>query len=138
AHQRIAVGVHAGGGDAEQDVAGSDVAARQDRAALDGADRKTGEIVIAAAVDPRHLSSLAADQRAAGLPAALGDAFDDLGTDLRVELAGGEVVEKEQRLGALHDQVVDRHGDQVDADGAVQTGLDRDLDLGADAVVGGD
>ena len=33
-----------------------------------------------------------------------------------VKLAGGEVVEEEQRLGALHDEVVDAHGDQVDAD----------------------
>ena len=55
-----------------------------------------------------------------------------------IELAGGEVVEEEQRLRALHDEIVDRHGDEVDADGVVQAGLDRDLDLGADAVVGGD
>ena len=35
-----------------------------------------------------------------------------------IELAGGEVVEEEQRLGALDDDVVDAHGDEVDADGA--------------------
>ena len=55
-----------------------------------------------------------------------------------IELAGGEVVEEEQRLGALHHEIVDRHGDEIDADGVVEAGLDRDLDLGADAVVGGD
>ena len=55
-----------------------------------------------------------------------------------IELAGGEVVEEEQRLGALHHQVVDRHRDEIDADRVVHAGLDRDLDLGADAVVGGD
>ena len=55
-----------------------------------------------------------------------------------IELAGGEVVEEEQRLRALHHEIVDRHGDEVDADGAVDAGLDGDLDLGADAVVGRD
>ena len=55
-----------------------------------------------------------------------------------VELAGGEIVEEEQRLGALHDEVVDAHRDEVDADRVVDAGLDRDLHLGADAVVGGD
>ena len=57
---------------------------------------------------------------------------------LRVERAGGEIVEEEQRLGALHDEVVDAHGDQVDADRVEDAGLDGDLQLGADAVGGGD
>ena len=55
-----------------------------------------------------------------------------------VELAGGEIVEEEQRLGALDDQVVGAHRDQVDADAVVPAELDRQLELGADAVVGGD
>ena len=55
-----------------------------------------------------------------------------------IELAAGEIVEEEQRLRALHHEVVDRHGDEIDADGVVPAGLDRDLDLGADAVGGGD
>ena len=55
-----------------------------------------------------------------------------------VELAGGEIVEEEQRLGALHDEVVDAHRDEVDADRVVHAGLDGDLELGADAVGGRD
>ncbi len=39
--------------------------------------------------------------------------------DIDVQLAGGVVVEKEQRLGALHHDVVGAHGDQVDADRVV-------------------
>ena len=31
-----------------------------------------------------------------------------------------KIVEEEQRLGALHDQIVDAHGDKVDADRVVQ------------------
>ena len=63
---------------------------------------------------------------------------DDRRALIRVELAGGEIVEEEQRLGALHDQVVDAHGDEVDADRVVPAGVDGDLQLGADAVIGRD
>ena len=58
--------------------------------------------------------------------------------DRRIELAAGEIVEKEQRLGALHHEIVDRHGDKIDADRVVAAGLDGDFDFGADAVIGGD
>jgi hypothetical protein len=85
----------------------------------------------------RHLRCFAADERRAGLPAALGDAGDDGGGDRHLELAGGVIVEEKQRLGALHDEVVDAHGDEVDADGVVNAGLDGDAQLGADAIVGG-
>ena len=57
---------------------------------------------------------------------------------MRVELAGRRIVEEEQRLGALHDDVVDAHGDKVDPDGVEDARLDGDAQLGADAVVGGD
>ena len=119
-------------------IACGDIGPRQQRAALGGANRKAGEIVIAVLVEARHFRGLAADQRAAGFAAALGDAGNDRGGGLGVELAAGKVVQEEQRLGALHDEVVDRHRDQVDADAAMQAGLDRDLHLGADAVGGGD
>ena len=54
------------------------------------------------------------------------------------ELPGGEIVEEEQRLGALDDDVVDAHRDEIDADRVVDAGLDGDLHLGADAVIGRD
>ena len=57
---------------------------------------------------------------------------------LHVELAGGVIVEKEQRLGALHHDVVDAHRDQILADAVKAPRLDGDLELGADAVGGGD
>ena len=114
------------------------VGAGQRLVALHRADGEAGEVVVALGIHARHLGRLAADQRAAGLPAALGDAGDDLARGVDVELAGGEIVEEEQRLGALHHQVVDAHGDEVDADAVVLAGLDGDLQLGADAVGGGD
>ncbi|MHC2800765.1 hypothetical protein ACVMII_000511 [Bradyrhizobium diazoefficiens] len=112
--------------------------ARQQRTALGGADGKAAEVIVAVLVEAWHLGGLAADQGTAGFPAAIGDAGDDRGGRLRIELAAGEIVEEEQRLGALHHEVVDAHGDQIDADAAMQAGFDRDLDLGSDAVGGGD
>ncbi len=51
-----------------------------------------------------------------------------------VERGGGEIVEEEKRLGALHDEVVHAHRDKVDANRRVLAAFDGDLELGADAV----
>ena len=56
----------------------------------------------------------------------------------RVELPGRVIIEEEQGFGALDDQVVGAHRDQVDSDPAVTAGLDRQLELGPDPVVRGD
>ena len=66
--------------------------------------------------------------------AALGDAPHDGGDALGHDLAARDVVGHEQRLGAAHDDVVDDHADQVEADGVVHVQRLRDGDLGADAV----
>ena len=110
---------------------------RQQRAALGRAHGETGEVVIAPGIKARHFRRLAADQRAARLAAALGDALDDGDADLGRELSGGEVVEEEQGLRALDDDVVDAHGHEIDADRVVDARVDGDLHLGADAVIGG-
>ena len=55
-----------------------------------------------------------------------------------VELRAGEIIEEEERLGALDDQVVGAHRDQVDADAVMAAAVDGELELGADAVIGGD
>ena len=84
------------------------------------------------------LGGLAADERAARLLAAGGDALDDVGGDVDVEPLAHEVVEEEQRLGALHEDVVDAHRDEVDADRVVAVERERELELGAHAVGAGD
>src|SRR4029079_11440884 len=50
------------------------------------------------------------------------------------QLPGREIVEKEQRLGTLHEDVVDAMIDEIDADRIVLVGEKCDLQLGADAV----
>ena len=103
-----------------------------------GANREAREIVIAVLVEARHLGGLAADQRATGFAAAFGDTCHDRGRGLGIELAAGEIVQKEQRFRALNHEVVDRHGHEIDADTAMDAGVDRDLDLGPDAIGGRD
>ena len=80
------------------------------------------------------LGGLAADQRAACLLAAGGDALDDIRGDGDVETLADVIVEEEQRLGALHENVVDAHRDEVDADRVVARERERELELGPDAV----
>ncbi len=62
---------------------------------------------------------------------------DDGGHLVGVDLARGDVVEHEQRLGPHADEVVDAHGDQVDADRPVATGVAGDDHFGAHPVGGG-
>ena len=130
--------MRAGRGEADENIARFNVLAGQQRAALRRANGKAGQIIIAARIKPRHFRRLAADQCAAGLPTALCDAFDNLRALVRIKLAGGEIVEEEQRLRPLHDKVVDAHGDKVDADRRMQAGFDGDFDLCSNAVIGCD
>ena len=62
--------MHAGGGKADDRIACGNVRARQQLAALGGADGKAGEVVVVVRVEAGHFRGLAADQRAAGLAAA--------------------------------------------------------------------
>src|SRR5690606_8931704 len=56
------------------------------------------------------------------------------GGHVHVQLAGGVVVEEEQRLGAAHHQVVHAHGDQVLSDAVMPVQVQGQAQLGAHAV----
>ena len=101
---------------------------------LDHPDDEAGEVVVVLGVGPRHLRGLAADQRAGELGAGPREAGDDLLDLAGVHPAERDVVEEEQRHGPLDQDVVDAVGDEVVADGVVDAGEDRHLDLRADAV----
>ena len=110
---------------------------RQERAALRRAERKTGEIKIACGVEAGHFGGFAAREHAAGLPASFRDPRDDACAVSGAELAGRVVIEKQQRLGALGQEVVHTHGHQVDANRIKEASLDSDLQFSAHAVGGG-
>ena len=84
------------------------------------------------------LGGFPADERRAGLDAALRHAAHDLGDFLRHVFAAGDVIQEKQGLRAHADDVVDAHGHGVDADGIVLVHEDGQLDLGAAAVGAGD
>ena len=126
--------MHAGRCKSDHHVARRDIAARQQVVAAHRADGEAGKVVVAGLIHAGHFRGLTADQRADALRGTGGNAFDHHRSDRRIELAAGEVVEEEQRLGPLHHEVVDRHGDEIDADRIVTRRFDRDFDLGADAV----
>ena len=65
------------------------------------------------------LGSLAADEGGAGLHAALCHTGNNLGDFFRDVLAAGNVVQEEQGTGTAADNVVDAHGNTVDANGVV-------------------
>ena len=60
--------------------------------------------------------------------------LDDLLGDGRRQAPGREVVEEEERRGALHEDVVDAVVDEIVADGVVPVRQERHLQLRADAV----
>ena len=97
AGEGVAVGVEAVGGQADEDVADLDVLAGDDVVAVDGADDGAGEVVLAVGVEAGHLGGFAADEGATVGAAGFAEALDDGLDGGVVELAGGEVVEEEER-----------------------------------------
>ena len=134
AGERVAVGVEAGGGQSDEDVAGLDSFAGDHLVAVDSANNEAGEIVFAIGVEAGHLGGFATDEGDGVGAAGLGHAGDDALSDLRVEAAAGEVVEEEEGRGTLDGDVIDAMVDEVGADGGVQAQLEGDFELGADAV----
>ncbi len=127
-----------GRGEADDGISRARAPPIDDAVALDDAHAESGEVVVALRVHAGHFRGLAADQRAARQDAALGDAGDDAFRDVHREASGRVVVEEEEGLRALDDDVVRAHGDEVLADAVVQSGVDREPQLGADAVGAGD
>ncbi len=138
AHERVAVRVEPRRGEAEHDVARADPRAVHDPRALDDADGEARQVVLTGGVQVGELRGLAADEGAAREPAAGDDALHDRLDARRVKTRGADVVEEIEGLGAVDEDVVDAHGDEIDADRVVAVGEERDLELAADAVGGGD
>ena len=135
AHQRIAVGMHARAGQPDQHMARGNSVTRQLLAALNRAYAKSSEVIIASCIHARHFRRLAADQRAARLLAAISDARNHTLCNPVFELSSGKIIEEEQRFCALHDQIIDAHCNQINADRVVAIMVNREFDLGSDAVI---
>ena len=134
AGQRVAVGVQSRRTHGDEHVAIADLVRAEEAISLDDAHGRGGNVVLFRVHDAGVLRGLAAEQSAACLDAAFGNALDDLGDLLRNDLAHRNVVLEEQRLGAADHEVIDAHGDQVDADGVVLVHRLGDGELRAHAV----
>ena len=134
AHERVAVGVDAARRQAEDDVALAHELGADHLGTVDDAHHEAGEVVVVRRHDAGVLGHLAAHQRAAAHAAAVGDTRDDRGDRFGLELADCHVIEEEQRLGAHDHDVVDAHGNEVLANGAVAVEQLGDRKLGAHAV----
>ena len=64
----------------------------------------------------------------------VGDASDDRLGDVDVELRGREIIEEEERPRPHRGDVVHAHRHEIDADGVMHPGRERDLELRPDAV----
>lgn len=122
----------------EDDIARGNGRPGQNAAALHRSHRKAGKIIIPVGVKSRHFRGFTADQRTPGLPASGGNPADDRPRLFHGEPGGGIIIQEEQGLSALDHQVVDAHGDQVDADRVVPITRDGQLQLGADTIGRGD
>ncbi len=134
AGERVAVGVQTARREAQHDVALLHHLGQDHLGPVDDAHAEAAQVVVVGVHDAGVLGRLAADERAARLQAALGDAAHDGRDVLGLDVADGDVVEEEQRLGARGEQVVGAHGHQVDAHGVVAAEQLGELELGAHAV----
>ena len=134
ADQGEAVAVDAGGGNADQDVAGGDLLSGDQVLPVHDADRETGQVILILGIKAGHFRRLAADQGSAGLIAAVTDALDDLGDLFGIILAAGNVIQEKEGLAAGAGHVVDTHGDTVDAHRIMTVHQESQLELGPDAV----
>ena len=134
AGQGVAVGSQPRRRQPDHDVAGAHPLGSQLGAGLHHPDGEAGQIEVPGHHDAGVLRRLAPDQRAARLAAPLVHAGDDRGDVVGVDLARGDVVEQEERLGPHADQVVDAHGDEVDAHRVVAAGVAGHDQLGAHPV----
>ena len=134
AGQRVAVRAQSGRGQAHHRVTGAHALGPELGPLLHGADGEAGQVELVARHDPGVLGRLAPDQRAAGLATALVYPGHNGRHLIGVDLAGGDVVEHEQRLGPHADEVVDAHGHQVDADRVVAAGVAGHDHFRADAI----
>ncbi len=101
---------------------------------IDDSNAEPGQVELVVGHHAGVLRRLATDELTAGLAAACRHAIDDPGHPLGHDAADREVVEEEERLGAVADDIVGTHRDQVPADPVEPVQAATELDLGADAV----
>ena len=121
-----------------EDLIAGPHAARQQGPTFGRSYREARKVIVTRGVQPWELGGFSPYQGTAGFPTAVGDPGDNGTRLLHREPSRCEVIEKEQWLRPLNHEVVHAHRDEIDSDCAVDTRLNGDLELGADAIRGCD
>ena len=121
--ERVTVRVQAAAREADEHVALAHAPGAEHPLLLHTPDDEAREVVVGRRVQPGHLGGLAAHQRAAVLAAPRRDARDHRLDRRRHERAERDVIEEEQRRGALHEDVVHAVVDEVVPDRVVAARL---------------
>ncbi len=134
AGERVPVAPESGRRQTDQHVAGADPGRPEDPLLVDDAHGESHQVELARLHDAGVLGHLPAQQRGPHLAAPLGHPGHEVGHAGGLDGPGRDVVEEEERLGALAHEVVDAHGHQVHTDGVEAAHLLGHHQLGADAV----
>jgi hypothetical protein len=134
ARKRVAVRVEADRREREQCVARRDLPAVNDALAIHDADDEARHVVFAVGIEAGHLGGLAAEstQLFSRQPRAMPSTTEAI--DFGSECAGRNVVEKEERTRALHENVVNAVVDEIAPDSVVRVRLESDFEFRSDAV----
>src|SRR5215470_16349546 len=134
ARERITVGVQTGGRKREKRVAGLDTFSSEQIFSLDCADDESRKIVFTGLVEARHFRGFAPDESTTRFAAGAAHAIHQLLDDVRIHLAERQIIQKKERLGALHQNVVHAVIDEIATDGGMNVHGHGDFQLGADAI----
>src|SRR5262245_20092123 len=134
ARKAVTVGVQPLRRQPDHDVALRDARAVNDPVTVDHADDEPRKVIFADGVKSGHLGGLAPEQRAIVFAASGGQPVDNLGDDVGVEFPRGDVIEEEERPGALNQDVVDAVRHEVVADRVVDARGERYFQLRAHSV----
>lgn len=137
AGQRVAVGMQAGRGQADEQVSCCNLAAVDDAVAVDRSDDGPGQVILPGGVKSRHFGGFASNQGAAVLPAGIGHPPHQGGCCGGIKHADAEVIEEEQGISPAGHDVVDAVVDQVLADRLMASGGEGNLEFGADPIDAG-
>lgn len=135
--QRVAIRPEAIGGESDDDVAGRDVLAGDERLLASPADHGADEVILLRHVGPWHLGRLPGDDGNAQLQTGMAHAGEraDEGVLHIGQVHGGEVVDHAGCPAAVAGHVIGHVDDEISAYAFVAPSPSRHLELSADAVV---
>src|SRR3954467_15707963 len=122
---------------AEDRVARGNILATDDFCFLHSSDSESRKIIFSMRIHAWHFGGFASNESTTCLLATGSNALDDLRGSCNIEFPACEVIQKEQRFGTLHQNIVYAHGNQIDANRIVPVQLECQFELGTHAVRAG-